>query len=148
MSAERLSNRVWLPSANQMQNRLFELLDHQIVSNTRGEVRQLEPEELGRIMQVLSRVSLWETVIWQDFAMCRSLDIDPELFFTEEDSTPESKALIAEAQKICESCVALPYCDQAAGVHGVWAGQSETERNRLRFMQQKRAFRKRRRTPL
>jgi WhiB family redox-sensing transcriptional regulator len=65
---------------------------------------------------------------WREAAACR--DVDPDLFFPADPSSPECAAQVAEALAVCTECpVRLPCAEFAAGeAFGIWAGTTEGER--------------------
>ena len=71
---------------------------------------------------------------WEDEALCRQLDLDPELFFIvgkEENNEPQ----IAEAKSYCHQCPVRAECLGEAlrkGRFGIWGGTTEEERRSLK----------------
>lgn len=65
---------------------------------------------------------------WKDRAAC--IGIDPELFF------PERGESLREAKRVCYGCevreACLDYALEMGEKFGVWGGQSERERRRIR----------------
>jgi len=72
---------------------------------------------------------------WQYKARCRSLSIDPEIFF------PQLGGSIREAIRVCEPCpVRLECLEYALRIderYGVWGGKSNTQRGKLRRLWQR-----------
>lgn len=67
-----------------------------------------------------------QTAAWRDQAACRGKD--PDLFF------PHAGEPLEPARAICATCPVFEPC-YLAGLHerhGVWAGTSERERDRIR----------------
>lgn len=71
-------------------------------------------------------------ISWQPRAACR--DEDPELFFSDNHSTPD-KARVERARAVCSGCPVAYECLQyamATGSDGVWAGTTKDQRDAMK----------------
>ena len=127
MSVERFR---YIPTHQEMQERMVTLLEHPVIPMERGGERALSIEEIRRLEAVLSRTALLEGRRWQDFALCQ--EADPELFFPHDESkTHESQ--INAAKKVRVTCTAVIQCDKSADPkHGIWTGKTQKERSSAR----------------
>lgn len=77
--------------------------------------------------------AIQDTTDWRSRAACRSAD--PELFFPISSSGP-ALSQVEQAKAICASCQVQRSCLEFAlatgGIHGVWGGTTDEERQRLR----------------
>jgi WhiB family redox-sensing transcriptional regulator len=68
-------------------------------------------------------VPYYDVVTWSASAACR--DVDPELFFPDDDTPPDAPQ-VAEARAVCAWCPVLAQCREWAIVHkvadGIWGG--------------------------
>jgi WhiB family transcriptional regulator, redox-sensing transcriptional regulator len=73
-------------------------------------------------------VNLWR---WMGEAACRSLEIDPEVFFLGDAETTDNREML---ERICHGCPVRQTClDHALlnGEHGWWGGTSRRQRRRM-----------------
>ena len=93
-----------------------------------GHLRAVLPPEPARPVP-LPRLPLSRPA-WHALAACRG--IGPETFYPSRETTTTHP--YRDARKVCETCSVTDECRQAghAESHGLWGGQSPSERRRVR----------------